>query len=333
MSVKRRLSSFGKPQRVNLKDLLYQSFSKTHSDQVVWRLSAGRLRILCYHGVCLDRLASEPWVPGYFVAESAFEEQLQYMQRNASVLPLCEAVTRLREGSLPPRAVSITFDDGYANNLYLAHPLLQKYRMHATVFLSSAYIQSGELYPFLKLKLIRQYVRSAVPLLDYKSNPLDLVMHSAEQSWMEVKPLLTDDQCQTLRPLNKDELRKADPRVIEFGAHGHTHCILRNESPDRRREEIRLSVRKVQEWTGRPARLFSYPNGEPGDFGEVDKEALRAEGIQAAVSGIGGSNTKPFDPLALRRYPLTMNHDKHRFRAEIAGLRSVVQSVSRRLSA
>jgi peptidoglycan/xylan/chitin deacetylase (PgdA/CDA1 family) len=319
--------------RGNVKDFLYKSFSKA-GDQAVWLLDSGRLRILCYHGVCLDRLATEPWMPEYFVAQSAFEKQLQYLQRNASILPLSEAVTRLQDGSLPPRSVSITFDDGYANNLYLAQPLLQKYQMHATVFLSSAYIESGELYPFLKLKLIRQNAGSVAPhMLEYKSNPLDVVMESAKAPWRAVEHHLTGDQCQTLRPLSIDEVRKADPSTIRFGAHSHTHCILRNESTARRQEEIRLSVRKVEEWTGLPVRLFSYPNGEPGDFDDADKQTLRAEGIQAAVTGIGGANTRPVDLLALRRYPLTLGHDEHRFRAELAGVRAALQSVARRVSA
>ena len=119
--------------RGNVKDFLYKSFSKA-GDQAVWLLDSGRLRILCYHGVCLDRLATEPWMPEYFVAQSAFEKQLQYLQRNASILPLSEAVTRLQDGSLPPRSVSITFDDGYEDNYIYAFPLLKKFGFSAVIF-------------------------------------------------------------------------------------------------------------------------------------------------------------------------------------------------------
>ncbi len=316
-----------------MKDFIYKSFSKARGDQVVWKLDSGRLRILCYHGVCADRLAGASWVPSCFVTQSAFETQLHYLQQNANVLPLAEAVARLQDGSLPPRSVSITFDDGYANNLRLAQPSLWKYRMPATVFLSSAYIESGEFYPFLKLKLIQQHAPSAASgVLDYKSNPLDLVMQSAQKGWTEARDHVTADQRETLRPLTVDEVRQADPSVLNFGAHSHTHCILKNESPTRRREEIQVSVRKVEEWTGRPAKLFAYPNGEPGDFNEIDTEALRFAGVQAAVTGIAGSNTKPCDPLTLRRYPLSLGHDLYRFRAEIAGFRGVMQAISRRMS-
>jgi len=319
-----------------LKDLLYRSFSKTRGDQIAWRLDPGRLRILCYHGICDDRYVAEPWLPTCFVTESEFEAQLQYLQRNANVLPLADAVRRLADHSLPPRSVSITFDDGYANNLYLAQPLLQKYGMSATVFLATRYIESGEMYPFVKLKLIQlnSAARSVGPRpIEYKSNPLDLVMQSAMSAWAEVENRVSEDQRRTLRPLTISEVQQADAHVLHFGAHSHTHCILKNESPDRRRNEVAVSIRKVREWTGHPANLFAYPNGESGDFSEIDKEALRAEGVRAAVTGIAGANSRPFDPLELRRYPVSIGHDRHRFRAELAGLRSVLQSVSRRLSA
>lgn len=302
-------------------------------DRLAWRMGANRLRILCYHGVCEDRLAGEPWVPLYFVTQSAFERQLRYLKGNARVLPLADAIARLQEGSLPPRSVSLTFDDGYANNLELAQPLLARHGMSATVFLSSAYIETGELYPFLKLKLIRLSAAAgrpiaAEPLLDYKSAPLDTVMERAAPWWESVRSSLTAEQRRFLRPLTIDEVLSADPEVIEFGAHSHTHCILSNESPERRQREIRISVDKVRQWSGRPVRLFSYPNGEHGDFGETDKEALRAEGVEAAVTGIGGANSTGADPFALRRYPITISHDECRFRAEVTGFRAALQNMS-----
>ena len=90
-----------------------------------------------------------------FVTRSAFESQLQYLQQRAVVLPLSKAVEALRNGSLPKRAVSLTFDDGYANNLQLAYPLLRRYGVHATIFVSTACVETGQFHPFLKLRLIR----------------------------------------------------------------------------------------------------------------------------------------------------------------------------------
>ena len=289
-------------------------------------MSGSRLRVLCYHGICDDRLAAEPWMPSYFVTRSAFERQLEHLSASATVLPLADAVSRLKSGSLPPNAVCFTFDDGYANNLYLAMPLLQKYSAPASIFLSTAYVESGDWYPFLKLKFLRLADQS-VSLPDYKTSPLDAVLASAAPLWPHVEARLTQAQRETLRPMTVGEVRAADPTIIEFGAHSHTHIIPRNETTERRRTEVRESVRKVAEWTGRTVRIYSYPNGEARDFGDIEKEALRNEGVTVAVSGIAGANRHQCDPLALRRYPLTLQHDEWRFRAEVAGLRTLMLSI------
>lgn len=305
--------------------LLYRSFSWLGADRLLWKTSARQLRILCYHGVCEDRVAGEPWIPGYFVAESAFHQQLRYLRECANVLPLAEAVVRLRENTLPERPVTITFDDGYANNLSLAYRLLKELHMSATVFLASAYTESGELYPFLKLNLLRLYSRvdfQTAP--EYKSSPLQDVLAWTDPKWPEVYNRLTKDQVETLRPLTIQEVQDADSDLIEFGSHTHTHCILRNETAERRSEEICESIRKIASWTGKSVRLFSYPNGERRDFGEQDRKVLRSEGIEAAVTGIPGSNKSATDPLELRRFPVGLYHDYAGFRAEASGLRAML---------
>lgn len=310
--------------------LLYNLFLGTGGDKLAWRLASGRLRILCYHGICADRLAGEAWLPDFFVTASAFRQHLTYLRdHHATVLPLSEAARRLQEGSLPPGAVSITFDDGYANNLYEAQPLLQEFGLPATVFLSSSYMQSGEFFPFLKCKLIR-LAQPGTSLPAYKSTPLDRLLEQADPLWESVRTGITRDQSDTLRPLNIEEVSRIDTRLMELGAHSDTHCILRNESRPRRDEEIRRSISRVAEWSGGPVRVFSYPNGQRGDFDRADKDTLRSEGIAAAVSGIAGANGRGADVLELRRYPVGLYHDKTAFWAEISGIRSAVRSATRR---
>lgn len=302
--------------------------------RLLWGVDSRRLRILCYHGVCEDSVAGSPWVPDYFVKRSAFERQLQYLRRNACVLPLSEAVARLRDGSLPPRSVSITFDDGYANNLLLAYPLLRQYQLSATVFLATAYIESGDMYPFLKLSLIRMSGQAgASDAPEYKHRPLDTVEEWAGRWWPSVQRGLSGVQRRTLRPLTVDEVRQCDPATLDFGAHTHTHCILKNETPQRREREIRGSLERVANWTGRQVRLFSYPNGERGDFSASDQQTLRDNQVAAAVTGIGGANGSRTELMELKRYPVGMYHDAGGFEAEVTGFRAAVLAAGKGLRA
>ena len=319
-----------------MKGFLYGLLSALQGDRLVGAVDRGRLRILMYHGFCEDASAGQPWIPSYFVTRSQLEEQLAYLTRHWNILRLSDAVDHLRNGDLPPRAVCLTIDDGYANNLHIAQPLFQKCNARATIFLASAYMESGDLYPFDRLRLIRAFTSPREPhnhgygesLPEYLNNPIDQVIRNAEPQWQEIVPKLTDVQRRELRPLTLEELRQLDPRVIDLGAHSHNHCILRNETPERRRMEITTSLERVAQWTGRPTRLFSYPNGQPGDFGKFDKEVLRSHSVAAAVSTISGANAPGQDPFELKRYPVGLYHNRHAFRAEVSGFRTLVRRVA-----
>jgi len=77
--------------------------------------------------------------PGYGLAVSTatFERQMAFLKRHSyNVMPLSEAVGLIREKKkFPPRAVVITFDDGYRNNYAYAFPILKKYGLSATLFI------------------------------------------------------------------------------------------------------------------------------------------------------------------------------------------------------
>src|SRR5687767_7700846 len=94
--------------------------------------TAGSLLILIYHRVLAQR---DPMLPSEPTADE-FAAQIDLLKQNFNVLPLLEAGERLKKGSLPPRAVCITFDDGYANNLEIAEPILSARNCPATVFVA-----------------------------------------------------------------------------------------------------------------------------------------------------------------------------------------------------
>jgi peptidoglycan/xylan/chitin deacetylase (PgdA/CDA1 family) len=240
----------------------------------------------------------------------------------------------LQTGSLPPRAVSITFDDGYANNVELAYPVLARDGFPATIFLSTAYMQTGELFPFIKLRLIRSFVSSTElpgnPVPNYKSTPLDGVLAGMRTGWETAAPRVPVSCFRALRPLSVDEIRSMDPNLVAFGGHTHTHCILGNESTVRRESEIKRCTANIARWTDRPVRLFSYPNGQRGDYGDFDKQVLRREGIQIAVTGIAGTTRSDSDFLECRRYPIGMHHDEDGFCAEVTGFRTAALTATMR---
>ena len=91
-----------------------------------------------YHGIAES--GSDPW--SLCVSPRHFAEHLEVLQNLGRPMRLQELTQNLREGSIPHRAVAVTFDDGYANNLHNAKPLLERYDIPATIFLATGYIGS-----------------------------------------------------------------------------------------------------------------------------------------------------------------------------------------------
>ena len=76
------------------------------------------------------------------ISEEAFEAQLSFLHREGySILSLAQAIDFISDKQeVPQRAVLLTFDDGFADNVLTALPLLRDYGMTATLFLVSTYI-------------------------------------------------------------------------------------------------------------------------------------------------------------------------------------------------
>ncbi|MEH2367734.1 polysaccharide deacetylase family protein [Nostoc sp.] len=99
-------------------------------------LASSKGLILMYHRVAEVEL--DPW--SLCVTPQYFAEQLEVLQKKTHPISLKQFVQAHRDGKIPDRAVVVTFDDGYADNLHYAKPILERYSIPATVFVSTGYI-------------------------------------------------------------------------------------------------------------------------------------------------------------------------------------------------
>jgi len=104
----------------------------------VRRLAPGVL-VLLYHRV-ID-LPSDPH--RLCVTPAHFGEHLEILQKYGRRLRVRELAAAVRAGRLPRRGIAVTFDDGYADNLHNARPLLERYDTPGTVFVTSAHVERG----------------------------------------------------------------------------------------------------------------------------------------------------------------------------------------------
>ena len=107
-----------------------------------WLSSRGGPAILMYHRVATPDV--DPW--GLAVSPEQFAGQVEALRRNRTTLSMDSFVAGLESGSLPQDAVALTFDDGYADNLLRAKPILEAAGVPATVFLPTGLIGTGQAF-------------------------------------------------------------------------------------------------------------------------------------------------------------------------------------------
>jgi hypothetical protein len=103
------------------------------------RRKAPSVRVLYFHRVNNENDA-------YFPSSSVerFEREVRYVAENHHVVSLREAVRRLAEGAPAEPVVAIMFDDGYEDNCSVAYPILEKYGITATIFLTTGALDSQQ---------------------------------------------------------------------------------------------------------------------------------------------------------------------------------------------
>ena len=139
-----------------------------------------RLLVLGWHNI--DPTPYYRAAPG--AGRRGFARQLAALDKLATVVPLDEAVTTLAAGgSLPPRAVALTFDDGYADWLTAAVPLLDRHGMHGTFFLVSD-ILSGRSAAWWEV-LADAFDRATADSVTWRGRELDLSTPQARRTALD----------------------------------------------------------------------------------------------------------------------------------------------------
>lgn len=264
-------------------------------------------RILMYHRVADTRF--DPWKLS--VSPRRFDEHMRIVRKLAHPMGLEELPRQMEADSLPGRAVVVTFDDGYSDNLYFAKPILEKHGVPATVFATSGYI-GGE-REFWWDELERIVSRSAGPPASRRSR-----MRTYFSLWERLHPMPDAERASELACLRERAGDDGKPRgshlpmtsgelsslteggLVEVGGHTATHPALSDLPRAGQREEIRAGKAAVEAALGRRIASFSYPHGS---FTSETVEEVGDAGFEVACSvepGIVG------DPAHSLKFPRVM---------------------------
>lgn len=244
--------------------------------------------ILGYHRIA--DTSEDPY--SICVSTQHFAEQLEVLRQYAIPIRLQDAVQKLQDGNLPARAVAVTFDDGYKDQLFEAKPLLEKYGIPATVFLSTGYFDSdfwwNELEEILfRPKTLPEHLSISIngERFSWRYNigePTNRVGHSRRTLLLSLYQrmlLVPHEQQQSLlaqlrewtgadsyqrhsRALTREQVvQLASGNLIEIGAHSVSHPLLNTLPLPSQQFEIQGSKACLEYLLGNRLHGFSYPNG------------------------------------------------------------------------
>lgn len=276
--------------------------------------SAGRSRlgeagaVLMLHRVLVDSsAAAKPHRAPLCVGQTQFEQLLRWLRRHFDCVPL-QQLLELPGGDRP--RVALTFDDGWRDNAEVAYPVLERYEVPASIFLSTDFIGSpqGFWWESIGETLWRQAGAAACqPLLErlralQLTPPLELLQAGDS----DARSRLLGGYLQRLKRLPATTLQQladtcpagAAPHamdwtqvkhlersgLVSFGPHGASHGILTQLEDAALRTDLQRSHDTLRKRCQAPLQIYCYPNGDHDPR------------VRAAVSALGyryGLGTRP----------------------------------------
>jgi peptidoglycan/xylan/chitin deacetylase (PgdA/CDA1 family) len=276
-----------------------------------------------YHRVLAHKDPLQPDYPD----QAQFAQQMRWLSGCFQIVPLPHAITALKTGTLSARTACITFDDGYADNIIYALPILQRYQLPATVFIATDFLNGGRMFNDTVTELIRRAANQTQSIADLDpDNPVLSLQDQASRRaaihtlLARIKYLSPADRHRIIKELatrlqvdeadlpddlmmTTEQVRQLHHSGIDIGAHTVKHPILATLSDDAARTEIAQSQHTLETMLETAIQVFAYPNGQPGiDYLARDAAFVQQLGFIGAVTTAWGVAKIDTDPFQIPRF-------------------------------
>lgn len=304
------------------------------------------LRILAYHRVLesADPDGFDFDVDLISASAQRFHEQMAFLRKRFHPMRFDEVLERVERGQrLPPRAVLVSFDDGYDDNHRVAFPILRDLGMSAMFFVSTGHVDTG--LPFAYDWLVHMICSAHASTLHAPELGIEATLPTTTSARRELAREVLgrlkslDDAAQATlmarlerewgfdrasghrdcTPMRWDKLREMLGSGMEVGSHGVTHRMLAKLSNADLRHELHGSRETIDRELGVAAHVLAYPVGGPDAFDARVIEVAREAGYRMACSYMSGTDRiDPASRYALRRLPVERDMDAAWFEAMLA---------------
>lgn len=289
------------------------------SMELFGRLSSSRLSILIFHRV---HAAADPLFP-YEPDARRFESLVRFVAATYRVMTLGQAVNHLAQDTLPPRSLVITFDDGYADNAEVALPILQRFGLRATFFVSTGFLDGGRMWNDSVIECLRTTSRETIDLARYglgqqslcsvgdRRQCIDLLLqrvkylplHDRTEAVLNLQRLCGVNELSGNLMMSSSQVKSMHRAGMEIGAHTVNHPILTLLPAVDAEHEISEGRYALESILDAPVDVFAYPNGKPGqDYNSSHVGIVKNLGFRGAVSTAPGVGRTGDDLFQLPRF-------------------------------
>jgi peptidoglycan/xylan/chitin deacetylase (PgdA/CDA1 family) len=275
-----------------LKDALVFAASRKAAQALARWINREKVIFLAYHGVVRDKEPLDAWT---VVRESEFRMQMEYIKANFDCLSIDEALFNKRRGVTRPGVV-VTFDDGYANNLEIAFPILAEFGIPAIIYVTTRFVLERDL--FWPDKIWMAAGLSQAKLVDLRGADHGLKLYPLSrkrEEWQtNVSRIIEDlkkiNACEidnvvkkvvdrfksspgankfrievegnAFTPLTADQVLELSRNpLVTIGAHTHCHSLLDKVPLSQAKETMCHSKVILERIVGSRIDHFAYPNG------------------------------------------------------------------------
>lgn len=218
-----------------------------------------RVVVLCYHSV-------HPSKPFSSATPKLLEAHLRWLREHCEVVRFSQVMETLRCGDHQKPAVAITFDDGYADNYEYAFPLLERYGVNATLFLTIGLLEKDP-------EVLRRFER--------------------------IRQARSED----VRPLEWSQVREMRCAGMDVGTHTYSHPNLARLGPPAAEKELMQSKEIMQQRLGEPVRFMAYPFGKPRLHFTAETQRLAAAAEYECAAAVLFRAVRASDsPFAIPRF-------------------------------
>jgi len=291
------------------KDLLRKLYRTNAISNIInllgrpWR---GCGAILVYHRVLPDRLIEQDLGVGLAVTESNFDKQIKFLKEKYDLVSIDNFIEKLNDKNKKKFFLTITFDDGYKDNLNFALPILEKYKVPSTIYYTTKFLDQHVSLWWYELKEIINknssldftYKNEKFSFKLNDENLKKIAFNSVRKIFLKLK---SNDQIKLLELISNSKNRKnysnlcldkkdleqlSNNTLITIGAHTHDHLNLKILNEKEAISDISKSAEIIESIIKKKVKHFAYPYGGIEQAGKREYDIIKNLNFKSGVTSV-----------------------------------------------